>query len=109
MGGQILATDVAVRVVMDGVANVSAQGPIGAANRIVELERWVAVVDGEEDTAFQSGGRVLDPAVCREADLSLLALDERDALGREPVLQCRGGGRSFDIDELVPGPADEDL
>ena len=85
VGCQVLAADVAVRVVVDGMPEVRAERSIAATDRIVELGRGVSVVDGEEKAALQAAGRVGDPAVDLEADLAVLALGEDDALGCESV------------------------
>ena len=49
VGGQVLAADVAVRVVVDAVAEVGAQRAVAAPDRVVQLRRRVAVVDEQQE------------------------------------------------------------
>ena len=99
VGGQVLAPDVDVRVVVDPVAQVRAQRAVAAADRVVQLRRGVAVVDQQERRA---GDRPPTPAIqpsTREADLGALAVREGDALGVEAGQQ-RGRRRvGLDVDE----------
>ena len=77
VGGQVLAPDVDVRVVVDAVAQVGPERAVATPDRVVELGRGMAVVDQEKDAAIEAGRRSRDPAVEREADLGALAVDER--------------------------------
>ena len=83
MGGQVLAADVAVRIVVDLVADVGPQRAVAPADRVVQLGGRRAVVDEQEHAAARGcRGRSAIHASSAEADLGGLAVDEVDALGR---------------------------
>ena len=109
MGGQVLAPDVDVRVVVDAMAQVGTERAVAAPDRVVELGGGIAVVDEQEDAALETGRRVREPRTERQADLCALALGELDRLVGEPGRQvgCRRLG--LDVDERAVARPDEDL
>src|SRR6187397_674254 len=80
VGGEVLATDVGVRVVKDAMAEVGAERAIAAPNRVVEVGCRVAVVDEEQDASLEPGGGGVHPGAESERDLRALALGELDGL-----------------------------
>ena len=109
VGGQVLAPDVDVRVVVDAMAEVGTERAVAAPDRVVELGGGVAVVDEEEHAALETGRRVREPRTDREADLGALALGELDRLVGEPVGQVGRRRLGLDVDEGAVARPDEDF
>ena len=109
MGGQVLAPDVDVRVVVDAVAQVGTERPVAAPDRVVELGGGVAVVDEEQHAALETGRRVREPRTDRQADLCALTLRELDRLVGEPGGQVGRRRLGLDVDERAVARPDEDL
>ncbi len=109
VGGQVLAPDVEVRVVVDSMAQVGAQRPVAPPDWVVQGLGRVAVVDEQHDPSSEARRYVGDPAVERKADLGALAVREAHALGGETAGQ--GGRRrvGLDVDEGAVTRADSDL
>ena len=80
VGGQVLAADVDVRVVVDAMAEVGAERAVAAPDRVVELGRGVAVVDEQQDAALEAGRRRVHPGIERR--------------GRSPRAGPRRAGRT---------------
>ena len=76
MRGQVLPPDVEVRVVVDAMPEVGAQGAVATPDRVVQLRGRIAVVDEQEDAATEAGRGRGDPAVDGQADLGPLAVGE---------------------------------
>ena len=109
MGGQVLAPDVDVRVVVDAMAQVGTERAVAAPDRVVELGGGVAVVDEQEHAALETGRRVREPRTERQADLGALALGELDRLVGEPGGEVGRRRLGLDVDEGAVARPDEDL
>ena len=109
VGGQVLAADVDVRVVVDAMAEVGAERAVAAPDRVVELGRGVAVVDEQQDAALEAGRRRVHPGPSAEGDLGALALGELDGLLREAGGEGRRGRIGLDVDERAVARPDQDL
>ena len=108
VGGQVLAPDPDRPVVVDPVPGIGAQGSVGAL-RPVQLGRREAVVEDQDDPAFEAGRGLADPVVERQADLAPGALLELDAVGGQARRQGRRRRRALELDEAVVVPVDEQL
>ncbi len=101
VGGEVLAPDVGVWIVVDPVPEIGAERAVATPDRVVQLGGGIAVVDDEEDPATEAGRRVADPRVDREADLGALPVGEGDTVVGKAGRQ-RGRRRiCLDIDEPV--------
>src|SRR5688500_6272397 len=112
--GEVLAADRRIRIVARDMPDVPKERAARPAPRIVELGRRVSVVDEQQLAALQAPRRGGDPSVEGEADLGLLALLERHALGGKAALEVRCGWRPLAAlqgprrggDRAVEGEAD---
>ena len=91
------------------MTQVCAERAVAATDRIVKLDRRMAVVDQEQDPAAEAGRRGRDPVVEREADLGSLAVGQGDSLGLEAREERRRRRVDLDVDEHAVVPADRDL
>ena len=76
VGGQILAADRAVGIVVDLVAEVRRERAFRTSSVVIEVGGRIAVVDEQDQALREPGGRRGDPGVDGEADLRPLALDK---------------------------------
>ena len=88
MGGEVLATDIRERVVVDAVVDVGPQQ--ASPRRRIEGGRRVPIVHDEDETPLETPCRVADPCIEGETDLCPLAGGEADALAFKPTAEAPG-------------------
>ena len=111
VGGQVLAADVDVRVVVDAMAEVGAERAVATPDRVVELGGGIAVVDEQERR--RARGRP-PPSATHATDApgrSRRAGPRRAATPSSARRAARAGRRrvGLDVDERAVARPDEDL